>query len=479
MSGPLNDCPNMKWLKSLLRGKRKSASSQELKGLAKKRGGRDRPLVSDRGSARHFHGRKSIRRDFDRVLAGAEDSPQGGTTFLIQGAPGAGKTALLHQLGMDAGDKWTVVRIKPTALESPVVMAQALGKAYIESEKEVLKASAKVVGVDLNTTISGTQTVTGVLQDCIGDADRIILVLDKAQHLANPSSHAADISIRDALDDITNGETGRKVVLVLGGLGHTWEALKDRGLSRLRRGCSHTIGRFRQKETTRRVVTDWLNEYGCDPDHVEAWTDELARASDDWPQHVICCVAAALDHFDSCGDQPTTSAIRGVLDAASEEKYVFYAARTAGMDTDDVALLGMVVGACGPDSLYDTGELHSVLGARAREDGVRIVLKALVAKGVLATRAVRPEGARPEEQVQCYYVPIPSMERHLIAQAVDFAARQPLVCQDLWGKIRCEIVSRRGPIKGRMENLLEGQLTHVRTGEKTPERPQIGFRPGD
>ncbi|MDE2833311.1 MAG: ATP-binding protein [Bacteroidota bacterium] len=463
----------MKWLSSLLPGKRNSMSPRESEVLENMRRDWDRPLISDRGSARHFHGREGIRRNFARMLAGAKESSQGGTTFLIQGAPGAGKTALLHQLGKDAGDNWAVVRIKPMALESPVVMAQALGKVYIESRKKVLKSSAKIVGVDLNTTLSGTQTVTGVLQDCIGDEDSVILVLDEAQHLATPSSHAAGISIRDTLDAITNGQTGRKVVLVLAGLGHTWEALKDRGLSRLRRGCSHIVGRFRHKETARRVVKDWLSEYGCDPDHMGAWIEALVRASDDWPQHVICCVAAALDHFDSQGDQPTIAAVRAVLDAAREEKHVFYAARSAGIGTDDVALLGIIVGACGPDSVYDRMHLLSLLSVREREESARTVLGVMVANGVLATRTMRPKG-----KVHAYYVPIPSMERYLIGQAIDFAARQPNVCQELYGEIRDVILSRRGVIKGRMEDLLDGHFTHMGTGEEGPHGSQKGFEQG-
>jgi len=76
----------------------------------------------DRGRARHFHGRKSILSNFSRVLqyAVSKNLESNGTIFLIQGAPGAGKTALLYKCrelakagGAEVGgQKWNVISIK-------------------------------------------------------------------------------------------------------------------------------------------------------------------------------------------------------------------------------------------------------------------------------------------------------------------------------------------------------------------------------
>ena len=51
---------------------------------------------SDRGPAKYFHGRREILSSFHELLLHANQN-RGGTTFLIQGAPGAGKTALLAE----------------------------------------------------------------------------------------------------------------------------------------------------------------------------------------------------------------------------------------------------------------------------------------------------------------------------------------------------------------------------------------------
>ena len=81
--------------------------------MAKSRHSSDPPsgFIPDRGPARYFHGRKKIRRDFRELLRYASQKTWG-TTFLIQGAPGVGKTALLEEIASDAlEDQWDVVDI--------------------------------------------------------------------------------------------------------------------------------------------------------------------------------------------------------------------------------------------------------------------------------------------------------------------------------------------------------------------------------
>ncbi|MDE2833020.1 MAG: hypothetical protein OXM02_00685 [Bacteroidota bacterium] len=208
----------------------------------------------------------------------------------------------------------------------------------------------------MSYSIAGLQSVVGVLRKYVDKDHKVALILDEAQHLATPSSAEAAASIRSVLNRITNGNVGRKVVLLLGGLSHTWDALRNRGLSRLRLNCVRDLEALKAEES-RRVVRDWLMEDGCSPDHIEARTDELADAAENWPQHIVCCVAAALDYFHAYGDRPTASAIRSVLKSADEDKYAFYSARTAGLDTDDIAILGMAAGACGLNAIFETGEL--------------------------------------------------------------------------------------------------------------------------
>lgn len=87
-------------------------------------------FVLDRGPARHFFGRNTERAIFSDVRNDAVASCAG-TTFLIQGAPGAGKTALLHKLAEDAtADGWQVFHIKRGGLTEPDELARQLGVDY-------------------------------------------------------------------------------------------------------------------------------------------------------------------------------------------------------------------------------------------------------------------------------------------------------------------------------------------------------------
>ncbi len=47
-------------------------------------------IIPDRGPARYFHGRAQILYDFSDLLRRATKE-NNGTTFLVQGAPGAGR----------------------------------------------------------------------------------------------------------------------------------------------------------------------------------------------------------------------------------------------------------------------------------------------------------------------------------------------------------------------------------------------------
>ena len=73
--------------------------------------------IRDRGAAKYFHGRETILSEFQKLLADSRKS-KGGTTFLIQGPPGVGKTALLAKCWDLAEElKWEVRNLSPCPVE--------------------------------------------------------------------------------------------------------------------------------------------------------------------------------------------------------------------------------------------------------------------------------------------------------------------------------------------------------------------------
>jgi len=85
---------------------------------------------------------------FSRVLYRAinEDFSGSGTIFLIQGAPGAGKTALLHKFSDVAragGKKWKTLGIDESALYDPAALMRQAGKTYKSEETTEWTGRAK------------------------------------------------------------------------------------------------------------------------------------------------------------------------------------------------------------------------------------------------------------------------------------------------------------------------------------------------
>ncbi len=73
-----------------------------------------KPATLERGEARYFHGRTKILDDFKKLLGRAKEG-NSGTSFLIQAAPGAGKTVLLAECGRIAGGRgYAVAEVEPS-----------------------------------------------------------------------------------------------------------------------------------------------------------------------------------------------------------------------------------------------------------------------------------------------------------------------------------------------------------------------------
>ena len=428
--------------------------------------------ISDRGEAKYFHGREDHRDKFSKVLTTAARTDRGGTVVVFQGPPGVGKTALLGQLEEDAKRAgWQVVHIKPAALESPAAMVQAIGGDYVEHRGKELAADGDVgldvagvlkagAGGRMSTlkTIAGTQTVSRALRDALTADAKLVLILDEAQHLAEPSSRAAGISIRDTLNDIVNGRTGRRVVLLLGGLSHTWTAMRARGVSRLRQGCNRHLARV-QDETAGNILRDWLTDVGCKDEHREDWVAALLPVADNWPQHLMCCIVAAAEHFNAHGSEPTPPSLAAVIQAVHRAKSEFYNQRAQGIPGHSLAAVGMLVGAWGLQKSYTSKTLLSVLSIDAHAPDTmtpRQCCEALVEQGVIV-----------EVKAGKLRIPIPSMERYLMTHAISLAMDAPIVAQEYWrevcaialatvGRIAPDLQNQIGPILASNRQLLTG-----------------------
>jgi len=164
----------------------------------------------DRGPTPYFHGRRDVLHDFGQQLTGAEDS-RDGTIFLIQGAPGSGKTALLYECSKLARKHhWQVAEIHPDALWSTASLMRSLGRGGEYQISERIGTVDAVVVKGEYTSVPVPRTTISILQEMWYP---LLLVLDEAQTLGASSRPSPEQSIHatNTLKEIHNGGLGRPV----------------------------------------------------------------------------------------------------------------------------------------------------------------------------------------------------------------------------------------------------------------------------
>lgn len=283
------------------------------------------PSVPDRGPAEHFHGRRAILSDFGDVLDWAVQT-KGGTTLLVQGAPGAGKTALLDQCGKLAKQaKWHVATIYTAALQDPESLLDCLGK---ESRLDLDKLSGQL-GVNLVVKAGMTadfkrpgRTINKILRS---GSKPLLLVLDEAQRLGQgeivPAQHKGTVS--DVLDYIHNGRAGTPVVLLAAGLGRTEQAFADLGVSRFRGGAFTDLGSL-SEEAERAVIRDWIEKDGRSKKAPAQWVEAIMQETHGWPHHIVSYAYPASRQLRANGGVGTAEGLQVTLESGRASRRAYY-----------------------------------------------------------------------------------------------------------------------------------------------------------
>ncbi len=362
--------------------------------------------AKDRGYAKYFHGRKEVLSLFARLRADARQERPGGqgTTFLIQGAPGAGKTALLYRCAEEAEkDGWTVAEINSRALYDPATMSRCLGKPYVAQSRRTLGA-AWFASLLRSKTVAGIPSVYHVLKDIAPKTKGLLLVLDEVQRIGSLVSHQRKADVEDTLEQIHNGGVGSPVILLAGGLGTSEDALNSLGISRFYDGCVVNLGRL-SPEPERAIIRDWLAQDGGAKGDVTPWTDAIARETHGWPQHIIAFAEPAAHIVRSNRGQMTPRGLEAVLRQGQQRKENYYFARVRKLEEQDRVVLGRALSTRSADTSFRGSEVLGIFSGEYSRAKAERIFELIVHKGVLArTREGR------------FAVPIPSMHHWLVDQ---------------------------------------------------------------
>ena len=267
--------------------------------------------VGERGAPVAFAGRE---REIDFAIRQLEAWHPGttpGRTVVAQGAPGAGKTALLGE----------IARRLPQRL--PNAVAIYLPTPWIDDNvPNVLEELAvKMAGVPAHTlrTTNGSEPVAGVravaaarhpksrsmspptlqtwrafsreFEPVAHRMKPTLLLIDEIQRIGEGEA------TRDLLYHL-HDQTTFPVVLVCGGLSTSAAQLGEVGLSRLDEGSILRIDALTATEAQRSLEESlgiMADDVGGIAGHPDRWARALAPPTQGWPQHVTCHFRAAAE----------------------------------------------------------------------------------------------------------------------------------------------------------------------------------------
>jgi len=360
--------------------------------------------LRDRGPAKYFHGREEIIDTFTSALELYKKENEG-TTFLIQGAPGAGKTALLDVLSKHAKERgWKTAHIYPNALWNPHDLLPYLGK---RSGRQITGLGlgggiGNVIAAKLRLEIKPpAQTIIKLLQK---QKDPLLLVLDEAQALGIKGGIPDDMKsvVISVLKQIHNGDLGKPVMLLTAGLGTTKAAYGSLGISRFDGDCTVQLGRL-DKKSECAVIRDWLTKGGRAKGDPQVWIQSIAEEAHGWPQHIISYIKPALKYLESNNRFMTDEGLKFVLEEGAKYRKMYYQTRADGIDKKKRQILAKIFADVPLGETMYLEDIMSVLENEYTPEVAEKLFKKALERGII-----------DERKDGDYGIPIPSFHTWLV-----------------------------------------------------------------
>ena len=336
--------------------------------------------LSDREPTPFFVGRTAQIEDIEQQAAHMlrqtrTGSRPAGATRLVQGAPGAGKSALLAHLER----KWAADDGAPQA--RMVWLGQLADPDGFEALRRMFPPE--------------------------GWTRPLCLLVDEVQNLEAEQA--------GLLRRLHEGVDGLPVLPVLAGLANAQDVLARHGVSRLSHGAAHTLGRLAPGEPAESARL-MLERFRVDMGEVAAagWAARLEQVSDGWPQHLHNAMRALAEGLLAVGGALGAVDADAVLGRARQWRLEAYRARRSGSMRRSALLLGALMEAVAEEGLGWPAALAAIEERADARPGWRLpdgmdpeaYLDHLVQRG-----ALQDDGAG---RLVC---PIPSFRRFLIEEA--------------------------------------------------------------
>ena len=381
----------------------------------------------DRRLTKTFVGRESemhrVREVVDEVVSikrDGEGRPAAGSTMLITGVPGAGKTALLDKMKED-WKRWAPESTKPLAAEIPL---DALGnrRAFVDSVLKQLPGKAgwglldrlsKIgigafgfgIDVELAKREKPEMPETNVFRQ------PIVLMIDEVQNVS-AKEHGARL-----LEELHLGLHGAVIIPVLAGLANSKAVIEAAGVSRLYSRSVLVPGALDRDEVVESVSL-FMDVFRLEDDR-HFWAERIANWSDGWPIHLHNGLSALAEML-------ATDAVDGVLGrvdagAVRREAYArratYYGDRTSGPAGRHRLLLARVMREIPRAGIFND-ECEEMIAKAAAKGGTggtlpdgmspKDMFDEMLRKGLIQGKA------RDADRFVC---PIPSMQSWCVARS--------------------------------------------------------------
>ena len=258
--------------------------------------------VGERDAPTVFVGRQ---REIDLAITLLDTWDKGrsrGRTILAPGAPGAGKTALLHEIGRRLPARvrnaasiylptpWNDAAVPDVLAELAVKMLGVQADALRTPRSSEALATARIAetrsasGAEMSTW-SAFRRLFGPLSE---QANPTLLLVDEVQRMGGGEA------TKDLLYHL-HDQTTFPIVLVCGGLSTSASHLRRLGLSRLADGNILPIAALSAAEALH-CLEESLRKMASDvgiAGHADQWARRFAHSAQGWPQHATCHIRAA------------------------------------------------------------------------------------------------------------------------------------------------------------------------------------------
>ena len=402
---------------------------------------------SEVGRVPFFRGRDAEFNVFRKAAGSLDDGRVGGGTMVFQGAPGAGKSALMEEC-MEAVRRhstpeapWVAVAIRPETLNSAVdVMILLIEAANAENErlskmapgaiagklKGLLETGRKFYGelsergIGLAGVSIGGKPEAGSSGDTYIPSERVfrdaapllenlhlVVLVDEAQNI--PVSGPT----KGVMDCLHNPPANIPLVAAFFGLSDTQDVLRQCGLSRFADERVVTLEPLPDEDAAC-AIRSAFDAYGFTgtPEDREVWVSRLADLSQGWPQHINRVAVAAARVICDNGGRIDGTLLEQVLESGRKRKDAYYAGRLAAGSSRAWVYRGLALAAEENDDELSYDRIESLTEEVRGKTGQSM--------DDFLTNALHAGLLAPSRDIPDHYrIPIPSFGDYLRALPVD------------------------------------------------------------